>query len=103
VKPAAVSHPVFQPPSTGLASDAACLREAQAALIQGDARAALDAAGRVRPTGPLAEEREGILILARCALNDPAGQEQARVFIQKRPEAPLSLRIRAACLEKTAP
>ncbi|WP_394845046.1 hypothetical protein LZC95_49340 [Pendulispora brunnea] len=82
-----------------LMNDVAHLREAQRALTAGDPTRAREEAERVRDDGPLAEEGEGMRILAACA--EPARKAESQVlvdgFTRRRPESPLLLRIRAAC------
>jgi hypothetical protein len=95
---AAVISPPDPVPTTSLANDVASLREAQAALLAGRPRDALEAAERVQPYGPLTDEREGIRILAACAMSAPDARDRAAEFVARRPDAPLAIRVRAACL-----
>jgi len=81
-----------------LAGDARRLSEAQAALLDGRPEDALRAADGVDPQGPLGDEREGVRILAACALGSPNAGENAREFVAAHPRAALSVRVRAACL-----
>jgi hypothetical protein len=96
--------PVVQAPSpssvaaASLANDVENLRRAQASLVAGQPDEALAAALRVSVTGPLADEREGVRVLATCALGAPGASEQAQDFVARRPLAPLAMRVRAACL-----
>jgi hypothetical protein len=81
-----------------LTEDVENLREAQAALVAGDPQRALAAAERVRPSGPLAEEREGVRVLARCALEPSNERTAAEAFVTRHPHSALSLRIQTACV-----
>jgi hypothetical protein len=84
--------------AASLANDVENLRQAQASLVAGQPGDALAAALRVSANGPLADEREGVRVLATCALGAPGATEQAQDFVARRPLAPLALRVRAACL-----
>jgi hypothetical protein len=81
-----------------LAADVASLREAQAALVAGHPEDALEAAEHVRASGPLSDEREGMLILAQCALGASDARARAQAFVAGRSQAPLAIRVRTACL-----
>jgi RNA polymerase sigma-70 factor (ECF subfamily) len=73
---------------------------AQAALSAHDARAALailDQHAALYPHGQLAEEREGLRVLAACTLDKREGRDRANAFLRLRPSSPLAGRIRAAC------
>jgi hypothetical protein len=95
---AAPSPSLAETAGRSLALDVASLREAQAALVAGDAQGALDAVRRIDAHGPLAEEREGVRILAGCALGAEGAVSEAKAFVEQRPGAPVALRVRAACL-----
>jgi hypothetical protein len=103
-RPSPDMAPVVQAPSpssvaaASLANDVENLRQAQASLVAGQPDEALAAALRVSVNGPLADEREGVRVLATCALGAPGASEQARDFVARRPLAPLAMRVRAACL-----
>jgi hypothetical protein len=86
--------------SSALAEDVRSLREAQAALVAGNPVKAIEAAGRMQASGPLAEEREGVRILASCSLRTSDARDQAASFVARHPEAPIALRVRAACLDE---
>lgn len=94
----AVSAPVVASPR--LASDVASLREAQAALVAGNPAAALEAADRVQVDGPLADERDGVRVLAACAMGAVDSRAQAEAFLARRPDVPVALRIRTACASR---
>jgi hypothetical protein len=83
--------------SSGLSEDVAALREAQAALLAGHPQQALDVGARVRADGPLAAEREGLLLVAQCTLGAPGAPGQARDFAQHHAGSPLALRVQRAC------
>jgi hypothetical protein len=93
--PAHAEKPVAA--GTQLGEDVAALREAQAALLAGHPQQALDVGARVRADGPLGEEREGLLLVARCALGAPGVLDQARDFAQRHEGSPLVLRVQRAC------
>jgi len=84
-----------------LASDTLHLRAAQLALAAGDAQRASDEAARVSPSSPLAEERDGVRVLAACALNKAGKTAQAardaEAFAAAYPRSSLLPRIRSDC------
>jgi hypothetical protein len=82
-----------------LTRDIEQLRAAQAALVDGDAKRALAAVDNVNPQGPLSEEREGVRALAACLTGAPGTSQMATDFVRRFPDAPLTLRVRAACLD----
>jgi hypothetical protein len=86
-------------PATGasLSEDVAALRAAQAALLAGNPQQAIEVGARVRPDGPLGAEREGLLLVARCALGAPDALSQARDFARRHAGSPLALRVERAC------
>lgn len=85
---------------SALSEDTENLREAQADLVADNPQGALAAADRMSATGPLAEDREGVRILASCAI-DPSSKvakSSAQAFVDTHAQSPLALRIRTACL-----
>jgi hypothetical protein len=76
------------------------ITRAQAALQARDASQALvllDEHASRYPRGQLADEREGLRIIARCALGQPGAPAKADRFLRSRPDSPLATRIRAEC------
>ena len=95
----AVDVPALMERPPGLMDDVAHLREAQRWLASGDPTHAREEAERVREDGPLAEEGEGVRVLAACAEPSRAGEAHALAdaFARRRPGSALLPRIRAAC------
>jgi len=86
-----------------LVAESRQLREAHAAMQDGDARRALtllDAQGRTNAGGQLGEEREAMRVFALCKLGrlDEAKTVAARFRVQH-PQSPLADRMRGPCDE----
>ena len=76
------------------------VRAADAALRAGNvsvAQGLLDDHARDFPSGALAEEREGLRIVAGCQSQAPDGKRQATRFLERSPRSLLAGRLRAAC------
>lgn len=86
-------------PSSPRVPDVTHLKRAQEALVAGDARAAIAAATRIDPRGPFAEQREGLLLVARCQLGE-AGSVDVEAFEVRWPRSPLGVRARSACTSR---
>jgi hypothetical protein len=81
-----------------LGPDIAHLRAAQAALAAGDVDRARAEAERVSPDGPLAEERDGVRVLAACARGHSVdASREADAFAKLYPRSSLLPRIRTDC------
>ena len=83
------------------------IRSATSALRDADGRAALrllEQHAEIYPEGMLKEERQGLRVLALCALGqtDQALRERAR-FLSAAPQSPLAGRVQAACAEPEEP
>jgi hypothetical protein len=91
---ATVALPVPRAAPRDLGPDVAHLRAAEAALAAGDVDRAREEAERVSPDGPLAEERDGVRVLAACARGQSA---EADLFAKKYPRSSLLPRIRSDC------
>jgi hypothetical protein len=83
-----------------LVADIEHLRAAQRALDRGDAREAREQASRVGPGSPLAQESEGLRVLASCAEHGRGGRDEADAFVRRWPESALLPRVRAACRDE---
>jgi RNA polymerase sigma-70 factor (ECF subfamily) len=96
-----------RPSAVAASSSAGSLEEelslighAQDALNSGRAASALallDKHAALYPKGQLAEEREGMRVLANCSLGRPEARRKADQFLRSRPQSPLATRIRKAC------
>jgi hypothetical protein len=77
------------------------VRAADAALRGGDAGLALSLLNqhaREFPNGLLAEEREGLRVVAGCQSGaSPVVQRAASRFLQRAPRSLMAVRVRAAC------
>jgi hypothetical protein len=85
---------------SGLARERALLARAAERLAQGDvsaARALLDEHSSSFRRPQLREEREGLLVLARCLEDPSAARAQAQQFIARAPASVLIARIASAC------
>ncbi|MEM9070225.1 MAG: hypothetical protein AAGE52_17090 [Myxococcota bacterium] len=94
---ATVDPEVEVEPAETLSAELGLLRRARSALARGDhqaAESALREHERRFPAGTLVAEREGTLVLARCAQGDPSGVAS---FLATHPRSPLAARIRDAC------
>lgn len=86
--PAAVPNPESGP---GLTDEARLVARANAALVRGDAAAArthLRTHALQFPTGQLAREREALLHVAACLLDEPEARGAARAFLQRSGPSP---------------
>lgn len=92
-----VSPAIAPEEDRGLADDLANLRDAQSALTAGHANDALIIAQRIRRGGPLDDEREGMQLLARCALSTDDASSRASAFVKSHPHATLATRLRSEC------
>jgi hypothetical protein len=82
-----------------LGAELKMLGEAQAALRAGAPEHALALAAEHRasyPTGVMKEERDGIEVLAGCALGRDY-RAQAEAFVRSAQSSPLTARVRKAC------
>jgi hypothetical protein len=104
-KAALGAEPVSAP---SLADDLVRLREAQSALAGGRPARALEAADAVGDDSALTEERDGIRVLARCAMGKQAtidagsgaeavARRESERFLAAHPGTALAARIRSAC------
>jgi hypothetical protein len=83
-----------------LENELALIGDAQAALNAGDANKALAILKEHKtrfPRGQLAQERDGMQILARCANGSAGAKAQADAFVRAKPDSALAKRIRQAC------
>jgi hypothetical protein len=83
------------------------IRSATSALRDGDGRAAmrlLDRHAQLYADGMLEQERQGLRVLALCALGETrqALRERER-FLRAAPHSPLAGRVQAACGEPELP
>jgi hypothetical protein len=97
------SAPAAAASSAGLEAEMRWVRGADAALRAGNtsaARALLDQHAREFPNGSLAEEREGLRVVAGCQGAASAdGTRAAARFLARAPSSLLAGRVRAACLQ----
>lgn len=87
-------------PAADLEAEMRWVRAADAALRTGDASGAnalLDNHAREFPSGALAEEREGLRLLAACQAGSEEGKRQAARFLERSPRSLLAGRLRASC------
>ena len=84
-----------------LKAEMALIRGADSALRAGRNSEALTLLGRhaeEHPKGLLAQEREGLRLIARCQSGGrAAAAPAAERFLQQAPRSPLSTRMRTAC------
>ena len=95
--PAANAPPPVAVARDRLADDVRYLRDAQSLLVRDDPTGALRASDAVRAEGPLAEEREAVRLMSRCALADPLAREAARDFARRWPGSAVLPRIATTC------
>ncbi len=83
-----------------IADEIAMLGRADAALQQGDPKAALralqDHAARF-PDGELRQERWGLRVIALCTLNVDDAARESRLFLQRHAHSVLAQRVESAC------
>ena len=88
--------------SSSLEAEMRWVRTADAALRNGDAGAAqglLEQHAREFPNGALAEEREGLRLVATCQGGSAEAQRAAAQFLERAPHSLLAGRVRAACTQ----
>jgi hypothetical protein len=98
-KSEALVEPTAAPEASTLGAELKMLGEAQAALRAGAPERALALAAEHRasyPTGVMKEERDGIEVLAGCALGRDY-RAQAEAFVHSARNSPLTARVRKAC------
>lgn len=81
-------------------AELALMQKAQAALGAGDAQGALvflAEHAKNFPSGALSEERQGMRVLALCALGRSDARAAAESFLGAHPQSPLATRIRSSC------
>lgn len=86
-------------PASTVSAELALLGQAQRALREGRAQAALELArehAQRFPAGALHEEQRGIETLARCLLGERP-EASARAFLERAPSSPLAARVRKEC------
>lgn len=84
-----------------LGQETALLRDAQAAMREGNAAAALqklDSMASAYPDGVLREERRAARVLALCAAGEvDEARAEAQRFLREAPRSPVAERVRASC------
>ena len=97
----AKSRPARAPVASGdLEAEMRWVRGADGALRAGNVAAAmalLDAHARDFPSGSLAEEREGLRIVAACQSGSDDGRRAAARFLERAPRSLLAGRLRGVC------
>ena len=87
-------------PNAGLEAEMRTMRAADAALRTGnvnEAEGLLEQHAREFPSGTLAEERDGLRIVASCQNGDADSQRAAAQFLERAPRSLIAARVRAAC------
>ena len=87
-------------PNAGLEAEMRTVRAADAALRSGnvnEAEGLLEQHAREFPSGTLAEERDGLRIVASCQNGDSDSQRAAAQFLERAPRSLIAARVRAAC------
>jgi hypothetical protein len=87
-------------PSSSLREELGLLTRAADQLARGDTADALGTLGEHRRRfahTQLAQEREGLFIMARCQKQDANAQRTARAFLARSPAAVLATRVEQAC------
>ena len=100
-KTTTVPATVEKPNDTSLFKEIRMIREASMALSNNAPAKTLQilsAYDKAFPNGAMRQERDGLRVLALCALNrnTQADREKAR-FLKKSPDSPMARRIKASC------
>lgn len=88
---------------TTLIKEIALLKKASQSINQGKARQALsllDDYNNEFPKGVLRQERNGLRVIALCALDDPRAALAEERFLTRAPNSPLSMRVRKQCAKE---
>ncbi len=91
-------------PNAGLEAEMRTVRAADAALRSGnvnEAEGLLEQHAREFPSGTLAEERDGLRLVASCQNGDSDSQRAAAQFLERAPHSLIAARVRAACARPT--
>lgn len=93
-------------PKESLAAELRLVRQADQALRAGDATAALKALTTHRARfgdGQLANERDGLAVLAECTLGSPGARERATSYLRQGPSSLVEQRLVSACALRPPP